>query len=308
MTKTSKPILFFGNEKLATGVDTKAHIFQWLIEANYSIRALIISQKLDSKSDNLAVVKLAKENDIEIRSFDSLKNAQQEIINFGVQAAVLAAYGKIIPKDILELFKIGIINVHPSLLPKHRGPTPIESVILNGDSETGVSIMRLSQKMDSGPIYAQRSLKLTGKESKQELADLLDELGKDILSEKLDNILNSSLNPTQQPSDNATYDTLINKQDGVLDWKDPWRIIDRKIRAYSNWPTTKSRVANKEITILEAHAEQQTGPIGKFIEYNGYLAVYCQDSLVVIDKLIPNGKKPMSSKEFIVGYSKQIFS
>lgn len=306
MTKTSKQIIFFGNEKLATGINTRALIFQWLIEANYDIKALIISQKLNSRTDDLAVVKLAKDNNIKIRSYSNLRQSQKEIADYRAQVAVLAAYGKIIPKDILDLFKIGIINIHPSLLPRHRGPTPIESAILNGDKKTGVSVIRLATGMDSGPIYTQRSLRLAGNETKQELADSLDEMGKNLLSECLEDILKDNLKPTRQSSDNVTYDTLINKQDSVINWQESWQTIDRKIRAYSGWPTTKSLVSRKEITILEAHAEKQTGPVGKFIEYKGNLAVYCQDSLVVIDKLIPTGSKSMSSKEFIAGYSNQI--
>jgi methionyl-tRNA formyltransferase len=304
----SKKIIFFGNEKLATGVSTEALAFKSLINSGYNIAALIISQKSSKDTDKLEVVQLAKGAGIEVRTFSRLKDSLEEIKSYGAEAAILAAYGKIVPKDLINVFPKGIINIHPSLLPKHRGPTPIESVILNGETETGVSIMKLSADMDAGPIYAQKSLKITGKENKQELADMLDALGSELLMDNLEDILSGKLISSEQHTDGVTYDNLIIKEDGLLDFKENWQSIERKIRAFNNWPKVRFLLPNIQISIEAAHFVDKQNSAGKYIDFEGNLAIYCQDGLVVIDSLIPSGSNLMTGKAFLLGYSAKIFS
>lgn len=308
MKKTSKPILFFGNEKIATGISTKAQIFRGLIESGYDIKALIISQKLDRYTDQLEIVRLAKASSIDIKSYSNLKQSAEEIAEYNVEAAVLAAYGKIVPQEILDIFKIGIINIHPSLLPKHRGPTPIESAILNGENSTGVSIIKLVAAMDAGPIFKQESIKISGNETKQQLADALDKLGEKLLLDCIDDILNGSLNPAEQPTEGITYDNLITKNDGIIDWQEPWVNIERKIRAYSGWPKVRFYLSDIELTLLAAHFEDKTGVPGQVITHEGSLAIFCIDGLVVIDSLIPAGTKQMSGKDFLLGYGDRVLT
>ncbi len=304
----SKQILFFGNEKLATGVTTKAQIFNGLIEAGFEIKALIIAQKLDKYSDKLEIVKLAKQNRIEVKSFASLKQSVAEIANYNVDMAVLAAYGKIVPPEVLNIFKIGIINIHPSLLPKHRGPTPIESTILNGENETGVSIMKLAADMDAGPIYKQRSIKISPNESKQAIADKLDLLGKKLLLESIEAIVAGNLTPSDQPGYGATYDKLITKEDGDINWNESWAQIDKKIRAYAGWPKARFNIGYIELTLIKAHFENRSGKNGELVKHDGSFGIYCNNGLVVVDQLIPSGAKTMSGQEFIRGYGSKIFS
>jgi methionyl-tRNA formyltransferase len=307
MQKSSRKILFFGNEKLATGIQTKASAFKGLIDSGYQIGALIISQKLDKNSYELEVVKLARANNIPVKSYGDLRQSAQEIRSFGVSTAILAAYGKIVPQEILDIFEVGIINIHPSLLPKHRGPTPIESAILAGDSITGVSIMRLAAQMDAGPIFVQESIEIESTESKQQLADRLDLLGRDMLLKNLENIMDGILKPAEQPEDLATYDKLINKEDGYLSWQEPWEQIQRKLRAYSGWPGVRFNIGKSSATLLEADFEASSGQPGKYIEHAGCLACYCQNGLVVINRLIPAGSKAMTGKEYVMGYGRTIF-
>jgi methionyl-tRNA formyltransferase len=160
--------------------------------------------------------------------------------------------------------------------------------------------------MDSGPIYAQQAVKLSGQETKQQLADTLDELGKDLILGSIEDILEGRLKPNAQSSDGATYDKLITKEDGVINWQDPWAKIERMIRAYSIWPKTRSNISGVDITVLQAHYQDQQGNPGQHGEHEGSLAVYCQDGLVVIDQLIPAGSRPMSGKDFLLGYAKQL--
>ncbi|MHB1865142.1 MAG: methionyl-tRNA formyltransferase [Candidatus Saccharimonadales bacterium] len=297
----SKQIIFFGNEKLATGINTKARVFSSLINNDFDIKALVISQRTEASVD-LEIVKIAKLHHIDVLSLPNLKQAANKLASYKVDVAVLAAFGKIVPKDILNIFNIGIINIHPSLLPKHRGPTPIESTILNGDKQTGVSIMRLSEEMDTGPIYKQRSIDLSGKETKQQLADSLDEVGQELLLESLEDILSGKLTPTNQPIHGATYDKIITKNDGVINWQESWQTIERKIRAYAGWPKSRCTLGSKEATILEIHRENGAGKPGSIVSNEGNLGIYCQDGLVIIDKLVPSGSKPMSGKDFLLGY------
>jgi methionyl-tRNA formyltransferase len=305
MKNMSKTILFFGNERLATGVSSDTLIFKQLLSLGYKIPALIVSQDNSSSSRSVRqveIVDVAKSNSIEVLSYSSLKEAKVQIAQYGAEAAVLVAYGKIIPSSILDLFPLGIINIHPSILPKHRGPTPLESVILAGDNQTGVSIMRLGKGMDSGPIYAQEAIELTGNETKQNLAYKLDELGREMLTRCLPSILDETLKPVEQADDDATYDGLITKQDGTIDWKTPAIQIERQIRAFSIWPKSRTTLNNIDVTITEGHTTSGTGKIGSLYLDEGKLGVYTSDGILLIDRLIPSGKKEMPSNSFLAGY------
>lgn len=302
----SKRILFFGNEKLATGVNTTAPIFRSLIKAGYQIEALIISQPPTSDIYSEPIALLAKQNGIKVLNFTRLKDAIDQISRFNVETAVLAAYGKIVPQRILDLFKTGIINIHPSLLPKHRGPTPIESVILDGEKETGISIMRLVKAMDAGPIYAQGKINLTGTESKQELADKLGVLGSQLLIENLDSIINHQLIPEDQDDKNASYDKLISKDDGIINWGQTAESIVNQIRAYAFWPKSYANISNIEATIIDAHKVNSVGKPGQIYVSGKEFGIYAADGLVVIDSLIPQGKKEMSAESFLAGYKSKL--
>jgi methionyl-tRNA formyltransferase len=128
-----------------------------------------------------------------------------------------------------------------------------------------------------------------------------------MLLDCLDSILSGDLDPTDQSSDGVTYDKLITKEDGIIDWNKSWSQIDRQIRAYSIWPRTRCRVSNLEIIVIRAHFEGQTGEPGKHINQDGSLGIYCADGLVIVDELIPAGSKQMSGENFLLGYNQQIF-
>lgn len=301
----SRKILFFGNETLATGVSTNAPIFRALIDSEYQIEALIVSNHIRSVNDQ-TVVKIAKDHDIKILNISSLKDSVAEISRFNVSTAILAAFGKIVPQSILDLFETGIINLHPSLLPKHRGPTPIESVILNGDKETGVSIMKLVKNMDAGPIFAQGKIALGGNETKQELADKLGNLGRDLIIQNLDGIVRRHLQPKPQSDKGATYDGLITKDDGKIDWNLPADRIVNQIKAYANWPKSTTILSRIKITISQAHTIESSGTPGKLVIIDKQLVVPAGKDSVVLDKLIPDGKKEMSGESFLAGYKDRL--
>jgi methionyl-tRNA formyltransferase len=174
-------------------------------------------------------------------------------------AGVVAGFGKIIKKEIIDMFPNGIINVHPSLLPKYRGPNPIREVILNGEKETGTTLFLIDELIDHGPIIKQEKINLTGKENYIELEQILGRLGGKMLNEVLENYLNGKIKTTPQDENLATYTKKITKQDGLLSFNDGYEIWDRKIRALNPWPGTfiylEDRSKNSESQ--EIYAEQR---------------------------------------------------
>ena len=305
----SKRILFFGNERLATGVHSSVPTLRALLNADYEIPAIVIAQNQTGKSRRerlLEVSETAQKRNIPLLSPVDLAEARDQLAGFGAEAAVLIAYGKIVPAAILDLFPRGVINVHPSLLPRHRGPAPIENTILNGDEETGVSLMRLAAEMDTGPVYAQRTLSLNGNETKQELADRLLALGADLVMEYLPKVLDGSAEPIPQDEAAATYDHLITKADGLVDWTKSALRLEREVRAYAGWPRSRTAFFGKEAVVTKAHVAGTGGagqPGGLRIE-GRELGVYTGQGVLVIDSLIPAGKKEMTAAAFLAGYKR----
>jgi methionyl-tRNA formyltransferase len=221
MKNPNKTLVFFGNERIATGVTTNTPILRELIEAGYTIAAIIVNQteQESGRKRDLEVAALAEEHQIPLLSPLKPVEIANQLTAYKADAAVLVAYGKIIPQSVIDIFPSGIINVHPSLLPKYRGSTPIESAILNGDPETGVTIMRLTSTMDAGPIYAQSIVALKSDQNKQQLADELSDIGAKMIRSLLPDILDGSLTAINQDDENATYSTLLNKKNGIIDWQ-----------------------------------------------------------------------------------------
>lgn len=269
----SEKIVFFGNEKLATGLDgVKPLIRDAAVKAGFEIEQHVTG-------------KLS-----ELRTHES-------------KLAVLAAYGRIIPQNVLDEFPLGIINVHPSLLPLYRGPTPIEQAILDGVSKTGVSIMRLTAGMDEGPIYKQKTLHLRGDESKTELMNNLQLVGSKLILELLPNIVEGKIKPRSQPHPNrASYTKLLTKNDGKIDWLKPAEEIERQIRAFVGWPQSYTKIGNLDLIITKASVIDKDGPAGKLEIEDNNLLIYCGKKALRTENLKPAGKKEMSASAFLAGY------
>jgi len=268
----SHRILFFGNEQLATGVKTDRPSFRALQQAGYE------------------VIEVSKEID------------KAQLAGYGAEAAVLIAYGVIIPAEILGIFPVGVINVHPSLLPLYRGSTPIETAILDGVAETGVSLMKLVPEMDAGPVYAQQSITLSGQETKQELADKLAEMGSQMVVEHLPAILDGSLQPQPQDDSRATFTDQLTKEDGSLDFTKPAIQLEREVRAFAGWPRSRTKIKDTEIVVTAARVIEGTGEPGKLWRDGKDFGFYTQSGILVVDQLIPAGKKAMSAEAFLAGY------
>jgi methionyl-tRNA formyltransferase len=304
MAAPKAKILFFGNERLATGLSTDAPVLRALIAKGYDITGVVVAQKAASasrKARNLEIVDVAESHGIVVVSPEKLSEAKDDIAAFKADIGVLIAYGKIVPQNIIDVFEHGIINIHPSLLPLHRGPTPLESVILNGETTTGVSLMSLHKDMDAGPVYAQQEVTLTGKETKAELAEKLIEVGKNMLIEKLPEILDGSLQPKNQDGTKATYDKLIEKTACVLDFNKPAKQLEREVRAYNGWPRSRCNIGMNEVIISQAHAEEADGVMGTLWLKEKQLGIHCSEGVLIFDKVIPVGKKEMDASDYLLG-------
>ncbi|HET6746489.1 MAG TPA: methionyl-tRNA formyltransferase [Candidatus Saccharimonadales bacterium] len=299
MKNTSIKILFFGNERLVSGLKrTDAPVLKGLIERGYDIRA-IISHHSNSHSRNqrlLEVAEIGKQNDIPVLLPSKPTDIFDQIAGYKADVAILVAYGRIIPQKIIDLFPMGIINIHPSLLPKYRGPTPIESAIINGDSQTGVSIMRLTAGMDSGPVYGQTAVPLSQTEDKFDAYGKLSQAGSELLFKLLPSILDGSLQPSNQNESEATYSPLLNKADGQLDLTTLTATqAERRIRAYLGFPKTNLIINNYSVIVTKAHTVKTK---------ETSLDLECKDaSYLHIDELIAPSGRIMDGEAFLRGYT-----
>ena len=308
MKKESRPVIFFGNERLATGVSTNTLVLRALINSGYPVVA-VVSNYEPGQSRNtrsLEIAEVAEQHGIPLLLPNKLKDIKEQLISYRAAVAILVAYGKIIPKGIIELFPAGIVNVHPSLLPLHRGSTPIESVILESPPNTGVSIMQLAPEMDAGPIYGQAELRLTGDETKQGLADTLLDIGQSMLIELLPGILDGTIVALPQDSSRATYDNLISKEDGIIGWHKPAVQLEREIRAFIEWPKSRTTLGNQEVVITKAKVINQSGVPGNLIIDNKQLIVYCGEQALQLLEIKPANKSAMSAEAFLAGYKQRL--
>jgi methionyl-tRNA formyltransferase len=287
-------IIFFGTE------DFSLTALTGLIEAGYDIAAVVT--KPDSKKGRgqtltpPSVKVLATRYNIPVWQPTKLVDITANIQALQPVAGVLVSYGKIIPQSIIDLFTPGIINVHPSLLPKYRGPSPIESAILHGDAETGVSIMQLAAAMDAGPVYTAKTYPLTGTETRPELYHALADVGTNLLLETLPMIIDKSLAPTPQDEAAASYCQLLQKEDSFLDPKTHTASqAERHVRAYLHFPKTKIQLGEYTLIITKAHVgDHQKTP----------LDVLCQDgAFLIVDELIAPSGRQMSAEAFLRGYA-----
>lgn len=299
MTHTSKTIIFFGTDEFS------AVSLRELIERGFTIGAVVTkpdSRKGRGRELQASVVKqIALQNNIPV--WQPLKMMEIADRIAALQQAknekpigVLVSYGKIIPQAIIDLFEPGIINIHPSLLPKYRGPSPIESAILHGDTETGVSIMQLSAEMDAGPVYKQVFFSLNDTEQAPDLELKLAALGAQELVTILPSILNGSLQPQAQDDTLASYCKLLSKDDSILDLETlTAEQAERRVRAYIAYPKTKATIAGHLVVITKAHIANASESI---------LDIQCNGGqFLSIDELIGPSGRAMDAKAFLNGYA-----
>ncbi len=217
---------------------------------------------------------------------------------------ISSAYGKIMSEAFLNCFSLGNINIHPSLLPRWRGPSPIESTLLEGDNITGVSLMQMTDELDAGPIYQQESIQLSGENSKT-LSEKLSLLAADMVQKFLPVFLQGNSNPKHQDESLVTYSKIIKKEHARIDWGETSEVIDKKIKAYYPWPVAHTYLDDKYLRILDSETlmgGEDKSPPGKIVDANKKgVVVKCKHSKIIIKGVQPEGKKEMLAADFARG-------
>jgi methionyl-tRNA formyltransferase len=195
-----------------------------------------------------------------------------------------------------------IVNSHFSLLPRWKGPDPISFAILNGDAETGVSLMVIAEELDEGQLIAQEALPLATGITTPELTDQLIRLSHELLVKKLPGYVSGGITPYPQPDIPASFSHKLSKADGVIDWSKPAERLEREIRAYAGWPRSRTTLGTTDVIVTRAHVTSVNGTPGELHIAGKELGVYCGEGMLVIESLIPAGKREMSADAFLAGY------
>lgn len=250
------------------------------------------------------VKRVAIEHGLEVRQVRSLKNdaAVASLAQLQPDVIVVASYGLILPKKVLAIPPRGCVNLHPSLLPRHRGPTPIPSAILAGDAETGASIMLMDEGVDTGPILAQRKVPIAPDDTTASLTDKLAQLSARLLMETLPRWFDGEIEPQPQREAGATYTRMLTKADGEIDWSLPAIDIERRVRAFQPWPGCYTRWRGKTLKIMAATPlPGKHGMPGQTMAIEGGGVVQTGDGTLVLRQVQLEGKRPMDIAEFLRG-------
>jgi len=302
-------IVFFGTPYFAA-VTLKA-----LIDNGYDIREVFTQpdKKIGRKQEVVfsRVKDLAVERKIKVFQPKSLKEIEviRKIGEIGADLFIVAAYGKILPKEILDIPKFGAINIHGSLLPKYRGASPVQCAILEGEKETGITLMRMNEKMDEGDILLQKKIKIDENDTTETLMKKLAELGAKMTAKFIPDHIQGKIDPISQDHDKATYCKPVRRNDGKVDWEETAEEILRQWRAYFPWPgifsdlEMRNQLKRLKLSDIEVATDVQTGEKpGKIVKYNQDIAVQAGSGLVVLKKIQLEGKKDMDAADFARGF------
>ncbi len=314
MTDNVRSLVFFGTDAFSLPS------LQALIEAGYTIEAVITKPDARvGRGRELAapqVKQLAARHGITVLQPASGVELVDATATLTSSYGVVVAYGRIIAPAVLERFSVGLVNVHPSLLPKYRGPAPIEAAILNGDDKAGISIMKLDAGMDTGPVYLREPVVLSGHETRPDLYYRLADYGAKLLANNLADITGGVIVPVPQDSysdELVSVTAMLTKSDGVIDWIRPAVVIERHVRAYLGWPGSKTMVEGIDVTITAARTGDSllmvgTGETGAqpgtaFKTATGELAIVTGHGELIIERLKPAGKNEMTGQAFLAGHT-----
>ncbi len=296
-------VVFLGSPPFAV------QVFERLAASRHAIAALVTlpdrpkgrGQKLEesplvalARSKNVRVEQPA--NPHEPALLANLRELAPDIL-------VVASYGVILKRELLELAPRGALNVHASLLPRHRGASPIQAAIQAGDRETGVAIQRMVLALDEGDVVVEKRTPIGAEETSGELFERLAVLGGEALVEALDSIEDGRAKFEPQDATRATYAKKIKKEHGVVDWSKPADEIARLVRAMNPWPLARTiDPKGRELAILRAHeVANASGAPGEILESDRRLVVAAKIGALEIEELVPAGKRALAAREFLLG-------
>lgn len=245
----------------------------------------------------------SEEKGFEVRTPKTLRDetAQEALRALKADIIIVAAYGLILPKAVIEAFPYGCLNIHASLLPRWRGAAPIQRAIEAGDQESGVTIMRVVEALDAGEMFLKGSVKITDQTTGGMLHDQLAALGADLISEALKNV--DTLKPTPQDETLVTYAAKIEKSESLLDFRKPAKELELKIRAFNPFPGCFFEHNGERFKILRAKIADQTGVPGEISTPKGKLLISCGENALDVLEIQRQGKRAMSAEELLRGYS-----
>ena len=295
-----KKIVFMGTSFFAVP------ILKSLYQNGYPISAVYTQPPKKSKRgmsvNPTPIQSLSETFNLEIRTPSSLKNNKEEyeyLKKLNPDIVIVVAYGQIIPKEILSLTKKGFINIHASLLPKWRGAAPIQRSIMNLDKQTGVSIMKIDEKLDSGPVCNSYKLNVMHNDNAKIISDKLSALAAEKFLDNIDEILEDKMEFKEQNHEEATYADKIKKSEGKIDWNNSAENIIGKINGLYPSPGAWFIYNGERYKVLKAEIGNGMGKIGSVL--NDYLEISCSNKSLKILEIQREGKRPQNTKEFVLG-------
>lgn len=227
----------------------------------------------------------------------------EQLVKWNPDVIVVVAFGQILKRNVLDLPKYGCVNIHGSLLPRWRGAAPIQRAILNGDDHTGITIMKMDEGVDTGPIITQERINISLADTSESLGKKLSEIGSNLLVSVLPDYVQGIIEPVSQPNEGITYAPIIKKEEGLLDFTKSANELIRQIRAFFPWPGSFVEIEKERIKVLEASPiECKELKVAERSILNAYPIIGTQNGCLRLDVVQPSGKKPMQGNVFLNGY------
>jgi len=300
-------VVFFGTPHFAVPT------LRRLLDSSHSVAGVITQpdrpRGRGQKITHAPVKALALARGIPVYQPDRLKPPEVADTLRGWQAdlGVVAAYGRIIPEHLLTIPRLGMINVHASLLPKYRGAAPIQWAILNGDPETGVTIMKMNAGMDTGDIVSQQTIPIAAADNSETLYERLARSGADLLVKTIPDYTAGKIQPRPQPDTGVSHAPKIKKEDGRLDWNQPARVLWNRTRAMTPWPGAFTHISGPQPQLLKIWATEvvtRSGQPGEILQADKTgIVVGCGTDALRILTLQREGGRRMSAQEFLAGHA-----
>jgi methionyl-tRNA formyltransferase len=301
-------ILFFGTPRFA--VPTLQH----LLDSQHTVTGVVTQpdrpRGRGQKVTYAPVKALASERGIPVFQPDRLKRPEvaETLRHWNADVAVVAAYGRIIPEHLLSIPRLGMINVHASLLPKYRGAAPVHRAVINGDTETGVTIMRVVKELDAGPMFAKATRHIGTDDTSDIVEDALAVLGAGLLLQVLEHMAAGTAREEPQDDTQATYAARLTKEEGLVDWSESAPQIHNRVRGLYPWPHAYTYLNGARLILLRSspgsgHQGSSHGRPGTIIEADrGAILVATGDGELAVTEVQPEGKRAMRAQDFVLGH------
>jgi len=255
--------------------------------------------KLFAEKNNIPVLPIIKVKD---------PSAIEELKKLKADCFVVVSYGGLLPNEIIEMTPYGCVNLHSSLLPQYRGASPVVHALLNGDREIGVTTMKITEELDAGDIFLQESIFLTGNENAEEINRTLAMIGGNLMATTLQGLKDNRIMPRPQDSSKSTYAPKLKKENGWIDWKKSAVQINNQVRAFYIWPGSRTRINQKEITLLRTKIAKNATPMnvnpGEILRTDNEKSIHVAtgDGVLEIEELKLEGKCAMHVRDFLNGH------